>query len=394
MSDFGSSVVRNRKQSSLVSWTASTNTGLDVFFGVEETATHFSWFWLRDHGIDENSLDPETLQRRIDTFSLPSDAKPTGVRFDASQQLVHIDWVDGSTTTVSGYLLASVAGRAPEAHELTPTRPRVLWDKHAPLKQLPTVSYDAVMESNTGLREWLENIVVYGFSLVEDVPATEEGSQAIAERIGMVQETIFGRMWMLSAQITDHGDSAYSTHFLEPHTDSSYYHDAPGLQMFNCIDFDGKGGESVQVDGFAIAERLRARELEAYQTLTEIVVPGQYLEPGVHLWAERPPFRLNSRGELVQVTFNNYDRAPFLLSDEDSKRFYHAYALFHEHAIDQENWLKIPLRPGMMLIFDNWRNLHGRMGYVGKRVFCGCYINRAAMESRLRVLQTQSSIDD
>jgi trimethyllysine dioxygenase len=121
--------------------------------------------------------------------------------------------------------------------------------------------------------------------------------------------------------------------------------------------------------------------------LTEVVVPARYLEPGVHLTAERPTLRLNSKGELVQVTFNNYDRAPFLLDDDAMRRFYHAYGLFHRHVMDQDNWLKIPLRPGTALIFDNWRNLHGRMGYVGKRVFCGCYTNRAELDSKLRVLR-------
>ncbi len=71
----------------------------------------------------------------------------------------------------------------------------------------------------------------------------------------------------------------------------------------------------------------------------------------------------------------------------EAERFYHAYGLFHDHAMNQDNWLKIPLRPGMVLIFDNWRNIHGRMGYVGKRVFCGCCQSRWTFESKLRVLQ-------
>ena len=34
------------------------------------TESHFPWFWLRDHGQDPDSLDPATLQRRVDTFAL------------------------------------------------------------------------------------------------------------------------------------------------------------------------------------------------------------------------------------------------------------------------------------------------------------------------------------
>lgn len=360
--------------------------GLEVLFPGDTTPVTFSWFWLRDHGIDEASLDPETLQRRVDTFAIPADTRPVNVRIDEMREEVFIDWDDAPQTRISGRLLASALGRTDETRELASPVERVLWDRQAPLARMPSVAFESVMRDDAGRRAWMDNIVRFGFSLVEGVPSTEEATRALGERISRVQETIFGGMWMLSAELKDHGDSAYSTQYLEPHTDSSYYHDAPGLQLFNCIEFDGKGGESVQVDGFAIAERIRAEDPAAWKTLTETVVPAHYLEPGVHLRAERPTLRLNTRGELVQVTFNNYDRAPFVRPPGQEREFYRAYGLFHRHVMDQDNWLKIPLRPGMVLVFDNWRNLHGRMGYVGKRVFCGCYLSRAEFESRLRAL--------
>ncbi len=374
----------------LISAVTKTHAGLEVTFCDGSEPARFSWFWLRDHGVDEDSLDPETLQRRVDTFAIPQDIQATAVQFDENTQLIDIEWSNAPTTTVSAQLLAGVDSRIPEPHELAPHRERILWDKDAPLSELPTVPYDGVMSGDDALREWLENIEVYGFSLVNGVPSTEAATKELAERIGIIEETIFGRIWMLTAEMQDHGDTAYSTQFLEPHTDATYQHDAPGLQMFNCLVFDGKGGESVLVDGFAIAERIRQGDPEAYKTLTEIIVPAHYLEPGVHLRAERPPFRLNAKGGLVQITFNNYDRAPMHLPDADDERFRHAYGLFHQHAMNQDNWIKIPLRPGLLLIFNNWRNLHGRMGYVGKRVFCGCYQSRWTFESKLRVLQADA----
>ncbi len=363
-----------------------TDDGLVVTFA-DGPAVTFSWFWLRDHGIDAASLDPDTLQRRVDTFAIGADIAPDGVRIDADRELVEIDWRDAPPTRITGRVLAEAAGRTAESRPLASDRERRLWGRHAPLTELPTVAYDAVISSDAALHDWLRNIVVYGFSLVKGVPSTEAATRLLAERIGRIEETIFGGLWTLSADLKDHGDTAYTTQYLEPHTDSSYYHDAPGLQLFNCLQFAGKGGESVQVDGFAIAERIREDDPEAFRTLTEVSVPARYLEPGVHLRAERPPLRLDARGELVQVTFNNYDRAPFHLPEPEMRRFYQAYRLFHAHVMDQDNWLKIPLRPGLALIFDNWRNLHGRMGYVGKRVFAGCYVNRTELESKLRVLR-------
>ncbi|MFK8029578.1 MAG: trimethyllysine dioxygenase [Gammaproteobacteria bacterium] len=366
----------------------STKHGLEVDFTNGAESAFFSWLWLRDHGTDAESLDRETQQRKVDTFNLPADLNARQASLELSKNQLNIEWSDDVSSSVDLNLLLSVKGYTPAPYQLVPSVSRQLWDHTRPLQQLPTVGYENVMETKDGLVAWLEQIVAYGFSIVEGVPSTDEATVLLAERLGTPQETLFGTMWHLSSDLTDHGDTAYSTQYLDPHTDGSYYHDAPGLQLFNCQQFDGKGGESVQVDGYALAELVRAEDPEAYETLYKVAVPGQYLEPGVHVRAERPVFKLSANGTVEQVTFNNYDRAPFQLPPEQEELFYRAYRLFHKHSSDQRNWLKIPLRPGMTLIFDNWRNLHGRMGYVGKRVLYGCYHSRATFESRVRTVSS------
>lgn len=347
----------------------------------------FPWRWVRDHCIDPQSLDQETIQRKVNTFSLPADIMCTALDFDSAEQVVHFTWNDNTKSSISAYVLATVVDFTPGLHELVPKIEQVIWDKDSPLLELPRVEFEGIMQSDKGLLQWLQNIHVYGFCMVDGVPKTIEGTTALALRLGKVHETIFGGMWPLSSELIDHGDTAYSNSYLEPHTDGTYYHDAAGLQMFNCLDIDCEGGQSIQLDGFAVAQRIKREDPEAYQTLTDVIVPGHYLEDEVHLHAESPTIRLNSSGKLVQVSFNNYDRAPMLLSNEMQERFYHAYGLFHSHVIDQDNWLRIDMTPGTTLIFDNWRNLHGRTAYRGKRYFYGCYHSKSVFESKLRVLQ-------
>lgn len=43
------------------------------------------------------------------------------------------------------------------------------------------------------------------------------------------------------------------------------------------------------------------------------------------------------------------------------------------------------LVPGRPVIFDNWRMLHGRRAFTGKRRMCGGYINRDDWVSRYRM---------
>jgi len=362
------------------------NDGLKVTWANEQTST-FPWFWVRDHGEDMASLDSDTGQRKVDTFTIDTDVRASTARFDKDSGRIRIDWLDKETTEITASRLAKAAALELDTATLSNPEDKVFWMAGNLPDPAPTIAFEKIMDSDEGALEWMELIEKYGFAVISDMTATQTATKELAKRIAPAQRTIFGTYWPLSAEIKDHNDSAYTTQFLAPHTDSTYYYNAAGLQMFNCIEFDGKGGESVVVDGFALARKMQREHPEMYDVLTKVMVPAQYIEPGVHLMAERPVFRLDRKGELVQVSFNNYDRAPFLLEADEMKAFYEAYAQFNRLSMDQDNWCKIPLRPGMALIFSNWRCLHGRMGYVGKRYFYGCYHNHADYESRLRTLR-------
>ncbi len=119
------------------------------------------------------------------------------------------------------------------------------------------------------------------------------------------------------------------------------------------------------------------------------MVPGQYIGDGAHLMAARPVFRHDHHGNLVQVSFNNADRAPFLLPPDEMIAFYDAIRAFDNLANDHSMQWRHTLAPGETMLFDNWRVMHGRASYTGGRKLCGAYLNHEDFESKIRLLQNQ-----
>ncbi len=241
-----------------------------------------------------------------------------------------------------------------------------------------------MLETQTGSNAAIDAIERDGFVVITDCPPRESSVETVAKRFGYVRRTIFGDVWTFAANAAM-ADSAYSDETLRPHTDGTYSHDAPGLQMLLCLEYEATGGESVLVDGRRIFEQIAP---EHRATLTAVSVPGEYQGDGVHLRAERPVFRVRD-DVLQQVSFNNYDRAPFRLDDAAMARFYDALRAFEALASDESMQWRRVLRPGEMLVFDNWRLLHGRTEFTGQRTMTGCYVNREDFESCLRLKQDE-----
>lgn len=341
----------------------------------------YPWIWLRDHAHDADTLHPVTGQRQLFTARVPRGLR--GLSCDLVGESLEITWdvLEPPSRLPVSFLLAH---RHPRPARAAADVPVTLWN--AASVTTPTVSYDAVMAGDDGVAQWLQHTLQYGFCIVDDTPATALATEQLLRRIGYIRETVFGGFWEFEADLAM-PDTAYTTLELRGHTDGTYSHDAPGCQLLHCLEFDGVGGETTLVDGFAIARRIEAEAPELFDVLSTVAVPGQYLGDGVHLLATRPVFRHDHTGRLVQVSFNNYDRAPFLLDEADTVLFYDAIRLFDEIANEPSMQWRRTLQPGVALLLDNWRVLHGRTTYTGARRMCGGYVNREDVESRLRQLR-------
>jgi trimethyllysine dioxygenase len=258
-----------------------------------------------------------------------------------------------------------------------------LWNSSNEIEIFPEISYKAVM-SDGGIKKWLTHIQRTGFVLVTETPVSPEVTKELMERMAYIRNSIFGGFSVWDNKLESPDDTAFTSLSIEPHTDGTYVHDAPGLQTLHCIKKDSIGGENQLIDGLAIAEKMRNEYPDAFNILCNVTIPGRYIKPDTYLEAHRPLFRINNKGEVVQVSFNNHDRAPFRLENEQMSLFYDAYKIFHNLANDSSRQYEFFLDPGTVLTFDNWRLLHARSALTGYRQLCGGYHNREDFESKLR----------
>ncbi|KAL4950955.1 putative trimethyllysine dioxygenase [Aspergillus filifer] len=355
----------------------------------------FGQFWLRENCRCDQCMNKETRQRIVDTFSIPPDIKVT--HFISGNLGVRVTFSDGHVSTYEHeWLKIHQFRKRAELRKLkwTPKfRPFKTMDPTVKYPEYPTVSYKTVMEHDHGLYSWLRKIHEYGFCFVKDTPVTPEATEALLRRIAFIRHTHYGGFWDFTADMT-YKDTAYTSEALGAHTDNTYFTDPARLQLFHLLSHEGgEGGSSLLVDGFRAAWRLAQEEWTHAQILRSI--PQPFHSSGnddvcITPAKQFPVFNDNedAHGWLHQIRWNNYDRAPKSNWTVRQQEFWYKAAGHFNRVIrrpEMEIWAQ--LEPGTALIFDNWRMLHGRSAFTGKRRMCGGYINNDDFLSRLRLLK-------
>ncbi|SJX62422.1 related to trimethyllysine hydroxylase [Sporisorium reilianum f. sp. reilianum] len=424
----------------------------------------FHNLWLRDHCRCAQCYHPTTKQRLLNTFEIAPDAQP--ISAEATTEGLLVQWPllpseraatasssSSATTTASDAAShdAAGAGVAAQHTSLYPWRwlmrnsyspllsdpitassdesgleaiEKVLWGKgigSAP----PTVKYDEVMQSEQGVLKWVTKIAQYGFAFVSGVPPTPTDTEALIRRIAFIRETHYGGFWDFTSDLA-HGDTAYTDLALQAHTDTTYFSDPAGLQMFHLLSHTASktgcgsgsaggssggasspssgtsasargpsGGESLLVDGFLAAAVLKDVHPDAYDTLSRVRIRTH--SAGDESTMIRPLLdggypilqHDDATGELVLVRYNNDDRSVLRVDADDVEPFYDALRKWHHILTNPEGEYWVQLKPGTALIFDNHRVLHGRSAFVGNRRLCGAYVNHDDYRSRLAVLRAQ-----
>ena len=88
-------------------------------------------------------------------------------------------------------------------------------------------------------------------------------------------------------------DLAYKPIALPPHTDNPYRKPAaPGIQFLHCLENEVSGGFSTLVDGFAVAEYLRNKHTEAFESLITPNLRYQFQDKDIVYLKRKNPRKL------------------------------------------------------------------------------------------------------
>eukprot|EP00639_Heterosigma_akashiwo_P016118 CAMPEP_0206394884 /NCGR_PEP_ID=MMETSP0294-20121207/21685_1 /ASSEMBLY_ACC=CAM_ASM_000327 /TAXON_ID=39354 /ORGANISM="Heterosigma akashiwo, Strain CCMP2393" /LENGTH=443 /DNA_ID=CAMNT_0053848969 /DNA_START=11 /DNA_END=1342 /DNA_ORIENTATION=- len=363
----------------------------------------FPVLWLIDNSPE--SFDAETKQRmasRRRLWAPQSISNCVLVPSETDDQLA-IHWGNGNQKQ-SFFSCRWLRENCPsvEASKLRPLsdEPReiTLWDSTL-LEQdnPPIIEHDEVMESgDEGTYKMMQFLARYGIVFIKDVPTTVEGTQRLSERIGPIKNTLYGGMWSTRAASDEEetfNDTAYGNAALPMHTDGTYFHDPPGLQVFNCaVPGAGGTGASRFLDGHRAAADLRARAPWAFRYLSySASFEYQCHDQRCHLRASGPIFKLNAHGKIIQVRHNDTDQLPLGgRPTEEVELFYRAHrelmALLEGEGGGGGLALERVLARGEAFVLDNHRVLHGRRAFRGERRMIGCYIGRDEFTSHARYL--------
>lgn len=346
---------------------------------------HLNFVWLRDHCRSETSFNAKTNQRNLDTAGIDLNIRPVSTKVEDGQLL--LEWPDRHVTR---YDLKWLAENSYERKRKSTVQPRVLWNSDIYNKaNITAAKWDKFMSCDSELKKFLQNYILYGIAFVQDVPATVEATKEVTQRVSLIRETLFGQMWCFTSDFS-RGDTAYSQLALDRHTDTTYFHEPCGIQVFHCLRHEGTGGRTLLVDGFYAAEKLRERSPENFELLTQIPIKHENMENTAehknHMQGIGPLLEVYPwNKELYMIRYNNYDRSVInTIPHNVVQSWYVAHRELTKEMRQPQNELWIKLNPGTVIFVDNWRVMHGREAFTGLREICGCYLTRDDVLSAAR----------
>ena len=345
----------------------------DLFLRVhfaDGTYADFHYFWLR-HNC-ECCRHPQTGERTLCSSDVPMGLRPTSTTLNADGSAVTILWNEPSGHR-SEYRLDWLRDHAyalnredvpPPASDMS--RLGVEYTQLAPSLLLRDVCRDHVARVGA--------IVVRNFGT-----NTDELIDDLARTGLTIVPTHFGRIEDLRTDNTTNANTdqlGYTDAPVNLHTDQPFLDEPPRYQVLHCMQPADQGGDSVVVDAWQAARYLRSLDAPAFEMLTCIPVHFHRRQKKFERLQVAPIIELRD-SEIFRVRSSYFTMAPHRVPFAEMEQWYRAYNRFIDVANEPRHQYRFRLHAGDFLMYDNFRMLHARTGFVGSRWMRGIYFNEA-----------------
>ena len=170
----------------------------------------------------------------------------------------------------------------------------------------------------------------------------------------------------------------------------------------HCLEYNGKGGETIVLDGFHVAEHIQQTRPDYFTLLSQVSIPYHLKYKDGNYCSRKIVFPVNEEGEVIDAYLNHDDRRPLdsrsqteiqsasgCDPSEAVGRFYNAIRHLHSLIYGDQFVYEFTLSPGQLLVINNRRLFHGRKEFSGYRKLCGAISNREEWQSTLDILETK-----
>ena len=346
---------------------------------------YFNYYWLRDNC--PSSFSSVTRERSFDIFHLDTAPRPNSAAVEGDALVIDWSGEDHVSRMPLDWLEAyKVAKPRHDPADL----PRVAWySDHYPT--VPRFSQPELVADKMKRAAWIEAMLVHGFTIVTDMPDSNEGLTQTAELMGYVRPTFFGEYFDVKTHINP-TNTAYTSAALELHTDTPAEEFAPGIQFLHCRVNTVDGGQSLYSDGVAVANDFRKRDPEGFKLLSEVSIPFFCEHDTYDSRSRQTVIELDQHGEVSGLTISQHMADIFDLDQSLLDDYYPAFCRFGKMLQEDKYLMRFLMKGGECMVFDNHRIVHGRAAYSatsGDRYLRGCYVDRGEMRSTYRALVSE-----
>ncbi|KAL3467325.1 hypothetical protein BJX64DRAFT_167705 [Aspergillus heterothallicus] len=391
---------RKRIKGVFIGGTDSISLSLDLN-GHNETYD-ISFIRLRDGCKCPKCVDRHSKQRNFRSSDIPVHITPKSCTWDG--ETLTLTWNQDVPGFASNHVTKYNAADLYYPWELQwtwgatgPERRRQNWDGQEMKAMQHWISYNDYMYDDEKFTVAMRNLSTLGLVFVKNIPDSREMVEKIATRMGPLRNSFYGSTWDVRT-VPEAKNVAYTSQFLGYHMDLMYMKDPPGFQLLHCLRNSCDGGESLFLDAFKVAGKIRLYEPDLFNKLKNTNITYEYQHKDQSYQNTWPVFEVSPCvNPHTGVTHVNYsppfqgpgtprpnEKSSITREREELKALQKLAMAFD----NRRNHFELKLNPGECVIFENRRVLHARREFNtnrGERWLAGAYVDEDAMLSRFQV---------